>query len=259
MDEQPIRVPPPAGSAEPAEWLTSRIAMFGANWVTGTVGTGWPAYARIFHPLDDAVDALRWSDVAATHGHRMHPGAQWEIISTDQPDLPLKSGRGFPGEPELGHLHQRALAALCHILAPHTTTAQRCWFALWEGRGWMHEGAHTMLTAPGPSGDGTAAAPHDWQLELTGPKFALPYRSYHLFGGPLQDATQLGYWVSADCFHPQSPNLMWPNDHAWCLATEIDFDTTLVGGSQDLVADITASPHLEALAISPEAAVGMPG
>ena len=79
-----------------------------------------------FHPLDDAVDALRWSDVAATHGHRMHPGAQWEIISTDQPDLPLKSGRGFPGEPELGHLHHRALAALCHILAPHTTTAQRC-------------------------------------------------------------------------------------------------------------------------------------
>ncbi len=87
----------------------------------------------------------------------------------------------------------------------------------------------------------------------------MPYRSYHLFGGPLQDATQLGYWVNADCLHPQSPNLMWPNDHAWCLATEIDFDTTLVGGSQDLVADITASPRLEALAISPEAAVGMPG
>ena len=72
----------------------------------------------------------------------------------------------------------------------------------------MHEGAHTMLTAPGPSGDNIAAAPHDWRLELTGPKFALPYRSYHLFGGPLQDATQeddlpvTDGWVWSPCLAP---------------------------------------------------------
>jgi hypothetical protein len=45
---------------------------------------------------------------------------------------------------------------------------------------------------------------------------------------------------------PQSPSLLWPQDHSWCLATEIDFDSTLVAGSADLVEAVLAAPGLEA-------------
>jgi len=47
-------------------------------------------------------------------------------------------------------------------------------------------------------------------------------------------------------FHPQSPNLIWPNDRNWILATEIDLDVTLVGGSQELIEVILASDSLTA-------------
>jgi hypothetical protein len=33
----------------------------------------------------------------------------------------------------------------------------------------------------------------------------------------------------------RSPNQWWPQDRAWCVASEIDLDSTLVAGSQDLV------------------------
>jgi hypothetical protein len=43
----------------------------------------------------------------------------------------------------------------------------------------------------------------------------------------------------------QSPNLIWPQDHAWCVATEIDLDCTLVAGSEPLAESLLAEPRLE--------------
>lgn len=56
-----------------------------------------------------------------------------------------------------------------------------------------------------------------------------------------------------DWFASQSPSLFWPADDAWCVASEIDFDSTLVGGSSALVQAITDSAALEAFAIEPDA------
>jgi len=39
----------------------------------------------------------------------------------------------------------------------------------------------------------------------------------------------------------------WPDDHAWCVASEIDFPYTYVGGSQELIAAIIDDPAIEAL------------
>jgi len=247
---RPVTSPPaPAPSAEPAKWLSSRISLFGPLWVTSTVGTGWPAYARIFHPLDDTPDALRWADIAHAHGHTMHAGAQWHVISSDKAQSPFM-GRGYPGDPEEGALRPHALAALCQILKHHTATPDRCWFAVWEGWGWMHPGAHSPLFAPGAKTKQLPQPPDEWQLDLTGPKFTLPARGYHLFTGPIQAATRTGNWLTPDSFHPQSPSLFWPDDHAWCVSTEVDRDSTLVAGTPQLIDAITASPVLEALPIA---------
>jgi hypothetical protein len=53
-------------------------------------------------------------------------------------------------------------------------------------------------------------------------------------------------------FDPQSPNLFWPADHAWCVASEIDFDSTLIGGSTDLIQTILDTPALDAWPVKPE-------
>jgi hypothetical protein len=37
--------------------------------------------------------------------------------------------------------------------------------------------------------------------------------------------------IGADRHFAESPCLFWPADRAWCVATEVDFDSTLVSGS----------------------------
>lgn len=81
---------------------------------------------------------------------------------------------------------------------------------------------------------------------MEGPRLHHPERDYLLFTGPLEAATAMGRWLTPDWFDAQSPNLFWPADHSWCVATEVDFDSTLVAGSTALVDAVLADPDLEA-------------
>lgn len=49
-----------------------------------------------------------------------------------------------------------------------------------------------------------------------------------------------------------SPSLFWPSDRSWLVASEVDFDSTLVGGSADLIEAIVGSPDLEAWRVEPD-------
>ncbi len=77
---------------------------------------------------------------------------------------------------------------------------------------------------------------------LEGPRLELPSRSYVLLEGAVGDAPAV-----AEMLHCQSPSLWWPEDRAWCVATEIDFAWTYIAGSEAAAADVLASPALEAL------------
>ena len=59
-------------------------------------------------------------------------------------------------------------------------------------------------------------------------------------------ARRMGHQVTDDWFDPQSPSLLWPVDRSWCLATEIDFDSTLIGGPRELIDALLQQPDLEA-------------
>jgi hypothetical protein len=41
-------------------------------------------------------------------------------------------------------------------------------------------------------------------------------------------------------------------DHAWCAATEIDFDSTLLGGTAPLIESILDTPTLDAWRLAPD-------
>lgn len=53
----------------------------------------------------------------------------------------------------------------------------------------------------------------------------------------------------------QSPTLWWPDDRAWCVATEVDFHSTYLGRSAELCEQVEHAPGLEGLPVSLDAAV----
>jgi hypothetical protein len=84
------------------------------------------------------------------------------------------------------------------------------------------------------------------------PRVSLPGRDYLLFEGPLEGATDFGWYLTREHFVPQSPNLFWPADHGWCVASEIDLYCTLVGGSHALADSLMANRALEAWRVFPD-------
>ena len=263
MDHQPPR---PAASAEPAQWLIDRVDLWDhEHWPTSMVGSGFEAYARLLHPLDDHPGPLTWAAAAHANGRVLHPSAWWEKINPAAP-------RSRPGGPMWGDLDSWALEALCAILARHTTTSQSCYFAVWEGWGWLQKessstsgnvgifaGLPTSVTsyyAPDgvlPDVRPPQPAPAEWQLDANGPTFSLPGRNYYLFEDHIDAAVRIGHWANADHFSPQSPSFFWPADHTWCAATEVDYDSTIIGGTRELIDQLCASQKLEVLQIAPDA------
>jgi hypothetical protein len=160
----------------------------------------------------------------------------------------------------VGTMPPATLAALCDVLTRRTGSADRCWFCVWDG---YHSGVSSRVTAtftasaPPPSGraaegeESESAGGESLDAGLpaeivNGPVVALPERTYLLLGGSLYAACELS--VPGVSF--QSPNLFWPDDHAWCVATEIDLDSTYLGGSPALVRDLLADERLEACPVS---------
>jgi hypothetical protein len=148
----------------PAEWIGAKLrGDFGA--VTLQVPRGYDAYARILHPVRGRGREYRWAEVAEATGRTMHPEVQWESLVASE----RYGGRGTlwdEGKPWTGgsELAPERLRVLTDLLVPHTTTPDRCFFAIWEG----HGGNFTeKLNRRGYS------------------KLTLPHRNHFLFTGPL--------------------------------------------------------------------------
>ncbi len=210
-----------------AEWIRPRLTgAFGA--VTRAVPDGYAAYARICHPAEDPQGRLvTWTDVAAVTGRQPHPTMQWHALVGSADPVNMEGSSWPGGDPERGHLVSEVLRPLCDVLTAHTTTAQTCYFCLWDGWGGI---------------------PRD---RLPVSRLSHPGRNYLVFVGPLR-AALTGRRPEPDWFEPQSPNLFWPADRAWCVATEIDFDSTLVGGSPELIEQLLAHPGLDAWPVHPD-------
>ncbi|MGJ9371834.1 hypothetical protein [Nesterenkonia sp. CF4.4] len=58
---------------------------------------------------------------------------------------------------------------------------------------------------------------------------------------------------SDDAARVQSPSILWPEDRSWVLATELDYDSTLIAGTAALISDLVRTSGLEVLPIHPNA------
>ena len=68
----------------------------------------------------------------------------------------------------------------------------------------------------------------------------LPSREYLLYRGVLE---RVPGWMDG-------PNLWWPDDRSWCVASEIDLPWTYVGGSKALIEEVLADERLGAKPLS---------
>jgi hypothetical protein len=198
----------PLDDLTPARWVEEGVGEF-AFTVDGVLPRGFEAHARVLHPAEsDGAAAPRWSEVAALSGRTVDSRTQWEDIAGPR-----------DAEPSTGHIEQGTFAALCEAMAVHTSTPGQCYFALWNGWGW---------------------------ITGTGPLMQLPGREYLLYEAPVEAAGEVGRHGPGDAF-TETPSLWWPADRAWCVATDVDLHSTYVGGSAALVRDLTGDPRLEAL------------
>jgi hypothetical protein len=173
-----------------------------------------PAYARIYHPFGGdwpGNPPRTWRELEALTGEKLRDGKT-------AADFALTNAANV--QARVGTLPLPLIEALVEHLAPATTTPQLCYFAVWEGYG-------DSVAPPGLS-----------------PKLELPNRAYDVFSGPLAAARTS---LSVMPLSHRSANLWWPADHAWCVATEIDFAWTYVGGPRDCIAAVLADPRLEAV------------
>jgi hypothetical protein len=79
------------------------------------------------------------------------------------------------------------------------------------------------------------------------PLFEHPNRSYLLARAPVSAVAELSRFPLNI-----TPSLAWPDDHAWCVATEIDFDSTVVAASAECAAALLADDRMEALPVHPD-------
>jgi len=143
----------------------------------------------------------------------------WDLVRYGPPGfevyvrIALADGADREGE-------EPALRTALATLAGHTTTPAIAYAAIWEG--W---------TSRGPSPNA--------------PRVTIPNRAMLLFTGPvngLRDAPALAWYGSAHGIY-QEPHLVWPEDHAWCLACEVDEEIEFtVGCAVDAAHALAAAP-----------------
>jgi hypothetical protein len=224
-------------------WIAPRLEGGFGGHVKQQVPNGYDAYGRIFHPATDADgNPTTWAEVARSFGRTAHREMQWhKLVGVD--DTFGESGPGdWPGaEPETGELEKAQLGALRNLLQAYTQNPDRCFFGLSTIYGGV-EGTY----------------PEARQLRQPG-------RDFVIFVGPLSAIDQLGYDGSkgativfstspasatsmdaSERWWSQTPNLVWPADHSWFVSSEYDFDSTLLGGSRDLVDAIKTAAEMEA-------------
>lgn len=230
------------------------------------------------------VEEATWTSAADVFGTTMHPLAQWHRLLRNSRDLDSRiaaDGREFTGPVE-GQMSASMLAAMTSDLVAHTSTPDAGFVAVWEGWGGLlgghggnGRGFITLSDTPSrvPAWWNNARANFEnpfrkakWHSGILsdeisqGARLELPGRGHVLFSAaptaftdpdwilhvPWRDREAEERGFAPDASHP---SILWPADRAWVMVSEIDYDSTIVAGSAELVRALCDDLSLEALPI----------
>lgn len=236
------------------------------------------AFGTRLHPL------AQWSAIVRARGDRADPTDGQHARSDDgwEFDAPRE---GEPDAALLAHLYPHLVAA--------TEVAPVGYAAVWSGWGGLvgHMGVGGSRTVLTPSGDDPDLARHremlarstsdpfnrpyateSWQPGILpndvsrGPWLDLPGREHVLFRGDLTVFADVDWQSRVPWRDPEleaagfaqfaaAPSLVWPADRSWVVVSEVDWDSTVVGGSRELVAAICDDSAVEALPLPADASL----
>jgi len=132
-----------------------------------------------------------------------------------------------PGAPPPEH---ELLRTTLDVLKQHTGAPDDVYFCLWDGWG---------PDALSPS-------------VLSGSRVVVPNRSYFLMHGTLSD---FGDWHAPSRGHPGAdlpdPAFVWPADHSWCIANDVDPHYAGIGASRTAIEELLAHAQLDVVSADP--------
>jgi hypothetical protein len=209
----------PSSDLSAAGWITAsdrpweQLVCFGP--------AGFPAYARLRFLPDPAYEGQRENDV-----------------DLDAPDETAQ------------------LRVALETLIRRTRTPDDCYFCLWDGWGDIEggDGARILDHQTGTVSRGPLIAPAFPPSVLHGPKVVVPSRDYFLFRGSVSD---FGDWGAADAWPGQprldmpDPAFIWPADHAWCVANDVDPHWAGLGADVAAIDELLADSRLDVVPADP--------
>ena len=215
-----------------AQWIIEGLNR--TPQVNGYVPAGFERYARILHPgwriEKGKKTPVRWADTAKFTGRPFHRLSHWPEISgmplIDGPavDLIVNAGGVVIDYPDEGKLPEVVAEPLRDILAQHVPPGESCWFGVWIGFGCDYK-PEIPPTLSINTGD----------------------REWDLFKGPVE-AVGFQFFPRAD----YTANVIWPDGRTWFVGTDIDLDTTYIGGSAELIDELLGAQGLEAVEAYPD-------
>jgi hypothetical protein len=120
-------------------------------------------------------------------------------------------------------------------LTRHTNTPDACYFCIWEG--WPLRGR-----------EGTGERPSYPSSVVDDSRVVVPNRAYFLLQGAVDD---LADWDAPRACLAQGrlldvpPAFMWPADHAWCIASDVDPHWAGIGAAAAAIDELLADPRLD--------------
>lgn len=223
-------------------WLVERAG----RWATvgGVVGTSFDAYVRLLHPVHahrfgaDTLDepgVLRevehtrwpWAEVARRNSRVMHPLVQWSRISDGDRSRDWADGWRVDQSDD-GWFDPEDLAVLTIHLRTATRTPEDLVVGAWDE---TSARARRLMHWPGRD---------MWLFRSSLSELADPTWARRTVPG----------WESTR-YGQEGPraSMIWPEDHAWVVASEEDWDSTIVAGSRALVDSVLANDHFEAFEV----------
>lgn len=181
----------------------------------------------------------------------------WDLVNCSGFERYVRIEHAAPGEAHRWGEPSELVAEIARTAAEHTSTPDAAWFAIWDGYGWPgtsvywvnldHRDSSNPLTRICGAVRERRFYRHDRRRQLQArrdleralthvPRFELEIRAYYLLTGPVDAAS--GITAPGGEPSPQMPDLWWPKDRAWFVATDTDLDWTVVGGSEQLASEL---------------------
>ena len=151
------------------------------------------------------------------------------------------------------------LRAVLEVLTRHTRTPGDCYFCLWEGWGQqLHDddGTRTLDLPTDAIGAEPGIDPSFSRSALHEPMVVVPNRAYFLFHGTVSELGDRGPaegWPGQPGTGMADPAFIWPADHAWCVANDVDPHWAGIGADTSAIDQLVADPRLDVVPADPRA------